>query len=102
MLVFLIEIVGAEGVGGGGKWGMDRRKEILNGREAGEIGRGGGVTQKCIMIAMEKGFKEQTQDNERREPDMQDTGAGGFPSCSPPPTKESGLPEILIFTELCL
>ena len=74
---------------------MDGRREKLEG--------GGGVTQKCIMIAMEKGFKEQTQDNERREPDMQDRqGAGGFPSCSPPPTKESGLPEILIFTELCL
>ena len=53
MLVFLIEIVGVEGVGGGGG-GTDRRKEILNGREAEEIGREG-VTQKCIMIAMEKG-----------------------------------------------
>ena len=46
MLVFLIEIVGAEGVGGGGEWGTDRRKEILNGREAGEIGRGGGGLRK--------------------------------------------------------
>ena len=42
MLVFLIEIVGAKGVGGGGECGTERRKEILNGREAGEIGRGGG------------------------------------------------------------
>ena len=85
MLVFLIEIVGAEGVGGGGseawigerKFSMDGRREKLEG--------GGGVTQKCTMIAMEKGFKEQTQDNERRETDMQDTGGGRFPLLFPFP-----------------
>ena len=86
MLVFLIEIVGAEGVGGGG--GVRHGSEKGNSQWTGG-GRnwkgGGGVTQKCIMIAMEKGFKEQTQDNERREPDMQDTGGGRFPLLFPSP-----------------
>ena len=84
MLVFLIEIVGAEGVGGGGgRHGSEKGNSQWTG--GGRNWKGGGVTQKCIMIAMEKGFKEQTQDNERKEPDMQDTGGGRFPLLFPSP-----------------
>ena len=88
MLVFLIEIVGAEGVGGGSEARIGERKFSMDGRRE-KLEGGGGVTQKCIMIAMEKGFKEQTQDNERGEPDMQDTGGWRFPLLFPSPPPKS-------------
>lgn len=54
---------------------------------------------KCLIIAIEKGFKEQIQDNGRREPEMQDTEGGRFPSPRP---KSPACLNILIFTELYL
>ena len=48
-----IEIVGVEGGGGGSEARIGKRKFSMDGRRE---KLGGGVTQKCIMVAMEKGF----------------------------------------------
>lgn len=95
MLVFLIEIVGVEGVGGGGggvRHGSEKGNSQWTG--GGRNWEGGGGYAKMHNDRNGKRVlrnKPRTTRGGSRICKIQ--GAGGFPSCSPPPTKESGLPE---------